>query len=92
MADLAMPRRVIAVGIIHRTSSTIRVTAGPGEICDLCGRIYYGNQCPRCTTAGPRPCGTCQGRGGMVEDTSSGGVTRQTWRPCPSCGGSGVAR
>lgn len=40
----------------------------------------------------PRPCGSCGGTGGTVVDTSSDGVTRQSWQSCGSCGGSGVAR
>ena len=38
------------------------------------------------------PCTTCQGQGGKTEDTSSHGVTRQTWRTCPVCRGAGVRR
>ncbi|WP_405648984.1 hypothetical protein [Streptomyces uncialis] len=34
-------------------------------------------------------CGECGGTGGRVEDTSSGGVRRQTWISCGPCGGSG---
>lgn len=40
----------------------------------------------------PPACGACGGRGGRVIDTSSDGVTRQSWQPCGSCSGSGVAR
>ncbi|MEV4333474.1 hypothetical protein AB0K02_23520 [Streptomyces sp. NPDC049597] len=38
------------------------------------------------------PCTVCRGKGGRVVDTSSGGVTRQSWHQCTSCRGSGVAR
>ncbi|WP_276314458.1 hypothetical protein [Streptomyces sp. Z26] len=37
----------------------------------------------------PRPCGSCNGQGGRVEDTSSGGVTRQHWVRCAPCSGTG---
>ncbi|MFD8937909.1 hypothetical protein ACFV0R_22120 [Streptomyces sp. NPDC059578] len=37
-----------------------------------------------------RPCTTCNGAGGKTEDTSSGGVTRQTWKRCGSCNGTGT--
>lgn len=30
----------------------------------------------------PEPCSNCNGAGGTVIDTSSDGVTRQTWKPC----------
>jgi hypothetical protein len=36
-----------------------------------------------------RPCPACNGAGGKVVDTSSGGVTRQTWKRCGSCDGTG---
>lgn len=35
------------------------------------------------------PCNSCSGQGGKTEDTSSGGTTRQTWRSCQVCSGSG---
>ncbi|MFJ8870791.1 hypothetical protein ACIRD6_34225 [Streptomyces sp. NPDC102473] len=37
-------------------------------------------------------CGSCQGAGGKVVDTSSDGVSRQHWQSCGNCGGTGVAR
>jgi hypothetical protein len=37
-----------------------------------------------------RPCTACNGSGGKTEDTSSGGVTRQTWKRCGSCNGTGT--
>ncbi|MET7933469.1 hypothetical protein [Streptomyces sp. NPDC005322] len=37
-------------------------------------------------------CTSCGGAGGRTEDTSSGGVTRQTWRSCSSCSGTGTTR
>lgn len=40
----------------------------------------------------PRPCTGCGGSGGRIVDTSSDGVSRQSWQTCPSCSGSGVAR
>ncbi|AEW94623.1 MULTISPECIES: hypothetical protein [Streptomycetaceae] len=97
-------RRLAAVGTTKHTAArtitlrataagvTGRITAGPGEICDLCGRPYFGNRCPRCTTPAQRPCPTCQGNGGHIEDTSSEGVTRCTWRTCRDCRGTGTAR
>ncbi len=38
----------------------------------------------------PPPCGTCHGQGGTVNDTSSGGITRQNWQTCQPCHGTGV--
>lgn len=40
----------------------------------------------------PRPCPSCGGTGGATVDTSSDGVTRQSWQSCQGCGGTGVAR
>ncbi len=37
----------------------------------------------------PQPCGTCQGAGGQVHDTSGGGITRQHWQTCGTCHGTG---
>ncbi|MER7974979.1 hypothetical protein ABTX35_39250 [Streptomyces sp. NPDC096080] len=37
----------------------------------------------------PPPCGPCSGQGGATVDTSSGGITRQTWHTCTTCKGSG---
>ncbi|MEU0060401.1 hypothetical protein [Streptomyces sp. NPDC006334] len=37
-----------------------------------------------------QPCGSCGGAGGKVVDTSSDGVSRQSWQTCGSCNGSGV--
>lgn len=37
-----------------------------------------------------QPCGSCQGRGGTVIDSSSNGVTRQTWQSCGTCQGRGT--
>ncbi|MEW2068327.1 hypothetical protein [Streptomyces sp. NPDC007346] len=37
-------------------------------------------------------CGSCEGAGGKVVDTSSDGVSRQHWQSCGPCGGTGVAR
>lgn len=37
----------------------------------------------------PQPCPTCHGAGGTVHDTSSGGITRQHWKSCSTCNGSG---
>ncbi|MEU3883084.1 hypothetical protein [Streptomyces californicus] len=45
--------------------------------------------------AGPvagRACGDCGGAGGKSVDTSGDGVSRQHWRTCTSCSGTGVAR
>lgn len=36
------------------------------------------------------PCTSCGGAGGRTVDTSSGGVSRQTWQTCGSCRGSGT--
>ncbi|WP_302888518.1 hypothetical protein [Streptomyces cucumeris] len=36
-----------------------------------------------------RPCTACDGDGGRTETTRDGGVTRQTWRTCTTCRGSG---
>ncbi|WP_370424317.1 hypothetical protein AB8O64_36815 (plasmid) [Streptomyces sp. QH1-20] len=38
-----------------------------------------------------RKCASCRGKGGRMVDTSSDGVTRQTWQTCTACGGSGEA-
>ncbi|MBT2369971.1 hypothetical protein J7E88_33070 [Streptomyces sp. ISL-10] len=43
-------------------------------------------------TDAQRRCTVCRGKCGRMADTSSGGVTRQTWHQCSSCRGSGVAR
>lgn len=37
----------------------------------------------------PTPCSTCQGAGGTVIDTSGGGITRQHWKSCGTCNGTG---
>lgn len=37
----------------------------------------------------PSKCARCDGDGGWAEDTSSGGVTRRTWRQCRACNGTG---
>lgn len=34
-------------------------------------------------------CNSCNGAGGRTEDTSSDGVTRQTWHSCTTCAGTG---
>ncbi|WP_326728996.1 hypothetical protein [Streptomyces phaeochromogenes] len=39
----------------------------------------------------PPPCGSCNGKGGAIVDTSSNGVRRQTWKNCDTCKGSGNA-
>ncbi|MFC8723704.1 hypothetical protein [Streptomyces bacillaris] len=69
----------------------IRQEAAP--VC--CGRPMRrdGDQlvCRRCggwTTAAVT-CNSCEGRGGKEIDTSSGGVTRKTWRTCTVCRGAG---
>jgi DnaJ-class molecular chaperone len=36
------------------------------------------------------PCGACGGSGGQTVDTSSDGVTRQTWIACGTCHGRGT--
>ncbi|WP_444971605.1 hypothetical protein [Streptomyces sp. SAI-25] len=36
--------------------------------------------------------GSCGGTGGTTVDTSADGVTRQHWKTCATCNGSGVAR
>lgn len=37
------------------------------------------------------PCTDCSGKGGHAEDTTgSDGVTRQNWRTCNTCRGTGV--
>ncbi|MEV6533659.1 hypothetical protein AB0M86_29375 [Streptomyces sp. NPDC051639] len=41
--------------------------------------------------SGQQSCGSCGGTGGQTVDTSSGGITRQTWVSCGSCHGTGVA-
>ncbi|MEU0034654.1 hypothetical protein [Streptomyces sp. NPDC006333] len=41
--------------------------------------------------SGQQSCGSCGGTGGQTIDTSSGGITRQTWVSCGSCNGTGVA-
>lgn len=38
----------------------------------------------------PTPCGTCHGAGGQVHDTSSNGITRQSWQTCQTCHGAGT--
>lgn len=38
-----------------------------------------------------QPCGSCQGAGGTVVDTSSDGVSRQNWVSCGQCHGRGSA-
>ena len=43
------------------------------------------------STPAPAPCGTCQGTGGQVHDTSSHGITRQHWTTCGTCQGTGHA-
>ncbi|WP_202551284.1 hypothetical protein [Streptomyces sp. SID8352] len=51
----------------------------------------------RCTSPAPqapraqRPCGTCDGKGGWVIDTSGGGITRKSWQTCQACNGTGAA-
>ncbi|MER8219713.1 hypothetical protein ABTZ58_03765 [Streptomyces sp. NPDC094143] len=37
-----------------------------------------------------QPCGSCSGAGGRTEDTSADGVTRQSWRRCDDCHGTGT--
>ncbi|MFD4833189.1 hypothetical protein ACFWPV_25515 [Streptomyces uncialis] len=65
------------------------------EPCGLCGcwicRCDQEAEGAR-TSSGPESelaCTACGGNGGRVEDTSSGGVRRQTWISCGSCSGSG---
>lgn len=36
------------------------------------------------------PCNSCSGTGGRTEDTTAAGVTRQTWRTCTTCRGTGT--
>ncbi|MFE9645295.1 hypothetical protein ACFYO0_14500 [Streptomyces sp. NPDC006365] len=38
----------------------------------------------------PPPCEACSGDGGTVVDTSSDGVTRESWKSCGSCHGTGT--
>lgn len=35
-------------------------------------------------------CGSCGGVGGRTEDTSADGVTRQSWKTCQACNGTGT--
>ncbi|MEW2631621.1 hypothetical protein AB0903_08170 [Streptomyces sp. NPDC048389] len=35
-------------------------------------------------------CPSCKGKGGRSVDTSSGGVTRKTWKSCTDCRGRGT--
>ncbi|MFF9088624.1 hypothetical protein ACF1BE_19770 [Streptomyces sp. NPDC014991] len=35
-------------------------------------------------------CTGCNGAGGRVEDTSADGITRQNWKSCTACGGTGT--
>lgn len=37
-----------------------------------------------------RTCTACGGARGAVVVTVAGGVRRESWRPCPPCGGAGV--
>jgi DnaJ-class molecular chaperone len=72
-------RRLVAAGTIRRHHGrTTRLTATAAGVT---GSI-------RPTAGG---CGDCGGLGGHTEDTSGGGVTRQTWRTCQTCRGTGAA-
>ncbi|MCX4665046.1 hypothetical protein [Streptomyces uncialis] len=64
------------------------------EPCSLCGCWICRCEQEAGLTRAPESglalaCTACGGTGGRVEDTSSGGVRRQTWIGCGSCGGSG---
>jgi DnaJ-class molecular chaperone len=42
------------------------------------------------TAPKPRQCARCDGAGGRTVNTSSGGVTRQSWVRCEPCYGTGA--
>lgn len=44
---------------------------------------------PSCMPSAARPCSSCEGKGGRVVDTSSGGVIRKHWSTCKACRGTG---
>ncbi|MGW0607810.1 hypothetical protein [Streptomyces sp. NPDC002640] len=97
--DAAIPahrRAPRTVAEMQARLTAAATAANPEYACGSCGRWHAG-PCTAASTVVPvvpvaGACGSCGGAGGRVEDTSSDGVTRQTWRPCTSCGGTGSAR
>ncbi|MGW0143651.1 hypothetical protein [Streptomyces calvus] len=96
----------MAPGYTRQPVLTLHRPVMANDACPLCGRwSCTGSDCPPASAVpapatrhtvpypqGQQPCGSCGGAGGRVVDTSSDGVTRQSWQTCGSCGGSGVAR
>lgn len=61
--------------LLRRTEHAARVhTALPNQTTPTCERA----------------CPDCSGAGGKTVDTSSGGVSRQTWKTCGTCRGKGT--
>jgi hypothetical protein len=94
--DAAIPAHRRAPRTVAEMQARLNAAAAvnPEYACGSCGRWHAGPCIAAATVAPVAPvagaCGSCGGSGGRVEDTSSDGITRQTWRPCSACSGSGT--
>lgn len=95
--DAAIPahRRAPRTVAEMRARLEAATAANPEYACGRCNGWHAAGSCPAAAIVVPvapvaGACGSCGGAGGRVEDTSSDGITRQTWRPCSACGGSGT--
>ncbi|WP_157880843.1 hypothetical protein [Streptomyces griseoruber] len=62
----------------------------PRTVAEMHARLAQADGASLPVPQAQQPCSSCGGAGGKVVDTSSGGVTRQSWQSCGSCNGSGV--
>ncbi|WP_328698512.1 hypothetical protein [Streptomyces sp. NBC_00342] len=85
-------RRAYAAG--HQARRTFAEMA-PGQtrqpVLRMARQLSFTPTAPAGLVAGGQ-CSSCQGAGGKMIDTSSDGVTRQTWQSCTACGGTGATR
>lgn len=70
--------------VVRRQDAAIPVgRRAPRTVADMRAR--------QIAASGQQACGTCHGTGGKTVDTSSGGITRQSWVSCGTCHGTGHA-